>query len=183
MPGEEAKARKVVSAMYLVLAVMHVAIHYCSMCYHLVCRDCQAAKALLARCHSELSKQMHFLCAAWQVVLMHISMAKMMKSETLLSCVYKLGRVYQGRLLCLQYRKDFVESRPPQPPGAWPPQFDEEGAPDAEEFAAKAAEIREAVTLEMHRERELLLETHHQQQQQFNNLAQVRQYAHVLRTQ
>lgn len=76
------------------------------------------------------------------------------------------------KLMSVQYPRDFKESRPR--PGAWP-QFDQESAPDVEEFATKAAEIRQAVILEMQQEHNLLLERHQQQQDQHvDNLAQVK---------
>ena len=71
----------------------------------------------------------------------------------------------KGCLLPLQFPGDYVESRPPQPPAAWPPHYDTESAPDADVFASKAAEIRTAVILEI-------------QDEQANHLAQVSRMSH-----
>ncbi|KAL0046236.1 hypothetical protein WJX82_006442 [Trebouxia sp. C0006] len=80
------------------------------------------------------------------------------------------GRMLDEKSRRHKYPRDFKESRPR--PGAWP-QFDQESAPDVEEFATKAAEIRQAVILEMQQEHNLLLERHQQQQDQHvDNLAQ-----------
>jgi hypothetical protein len=115
------------------------------------------------------------------------SLAGLMCCALMSLCVYSLPTqsklskaIYNPRwplpikLVSLQFPRDYTESSPP-PPGVWPPQFDQEGAPDAEEFATKAAEIRQAAILEMQEEHRVLLEQHQQQQDQHvDNLAQVR---------
>ena len=74
--------------------------------------------------------------------------------------------------MSLQFPRDYKESRPR--PGAWP-QYDQETEPGAEEFAIKAAEIRQAAILEMQEENNVILEQHQQQKDHHvDNLAQVR---------
>lgn len=105
---------------------------FVGICSILWCSHCQSHKASLADL---------VCCAASLCVHSLATQSKLSKA------IYNPCWPLPIKLMSLQFPRDYKKSRPR--PGAWP-QFDQESAPGAEEFATKAAEIRQAAILEMY---------------------------------